>query len=324
MAENNVQKEELVEQQPIQPIPSQSIALASEFSVHAALQQWKDYQKLTSELLDANDYQGIGGKQFKKKSAWRKYMRAFNLTEVPEKSRIDVPERDGRFWPLYATAFCVVASPDGREGTGYHECNITEKCCSAALGEECDRDHKHCDSGCKGYKHWSHPGDITATAHTRAKNRAISDWVGAGEVSADEIRLDGNRSAGINKKSKPNMEKCPKCGKSDSVITNKFDGGLLCWEKKGGCGEKFGKTEKKNSGKVAKNKNDNGTNPISRVVSIIADWEVKFREAKKQDIFKSCVLEVIGNRQYFEVEEMKEATDLLNKIIQHRKAVEDH
>jgi hypothetical protein len=39
---------------------------------------------------------------------------------------------------------------------------------------------------CNGRLHFSHPGDVSATAFTRAKNRAISDLIGAGEISAEE------------------------------------------------------------------------------------------------------------------------------------------
>ena len=41
--------------------------------------------------------------------------------------------------------------------------------------------------------------DVRGTAHTRAKNRAISDLIGAGEVSAEEIdfsNTNGNGNGG--------------------------------------------------------------------------------------------------------------------------------
>ena len=43
--------------------------------------------------------------------------------------------------------------------------------------------------------HWGHPGDVAATALTRAKNRAISDLIGAGEVSAEEIEREQQPAA---------------------------------------------------------------------------------------------------------------------------------
>jgi hypothetical protein len=42
--------------------------------VDQAVEHWKTYQKLTNHLLDESDYQKIGDRKFKKKSAWRKYM----------------------------------------------------------------------------------------------------------------------------------------------------------------------------------------------------------------------------------------------------------
>ena len=57
--------------------------------VEGALTEWENYQELTRRLLDANDYQQIGDRRFKKKQAWRKYMRAFNIsTRVVDKEII--------------------------------------------------------------------------------------------------------------------------------------------------------------------------------------------------------------------------------------------
>ena len=42
-----------------------------------------------------------------------------------------------------------------------------------------------CASNERGFAHLEH--DVRSTAHTRAKNRAISDMIGAGEVSAEEV-----------------------------------------------------------------------------------------------------------------------------------------
>jgi hypothetical protein len=168
--------------------------------VGAVLEQWKQYQTLTKQLLVPDDYQKIGKKKFKKKSAWRKYSRAFGLSEVvpldpsgaPDLDKVvKVVERADDGFPLVSASFVIVEAPGGRQGTGYQEVHVLEKCCPARLGDTCRKaqwdSHYCCPKDCDGREHWSHPGDLPATAHTRAKNRAISDLIGAGEVSAEEM-----------------------------------------------------------------------------------------------------------------------------------------
>lgn len=165
-------------------------------SVNEALAEWKEYQDLTHQLLDDSDYQSIGKKKFKKKSAWRKYARAFNISDRVTYEEI-IREEDG--FPIYARIRVEARHTNGRTSEADHECHISERCCPAAHGLPCDKSswnsHSCCARGCVGRQHWSHPGDIPATATTRAKNRAISDLIGAGEVSAEE--MDGQRHAGV-------------------------------------------------------------------------------------------------------------------------------
>ena len=157
-------------------------------TVEEAVEQWSQYQALTKELLDATDYQDAGGgKRFKKKSAWRKYAKAFNLSDRITYEHI---ERDGRGMPIWARVRVEAAAPNGRTSEADHECHISERCCPMSFGEQCARRHTHCQQECSGRSHWSHPGDLVATATTRAKNRAISDLIGAGEVSAEEMAAE--------------------------------------------------------------------------------------------------------------------------------------
>lgn len=215
-----------------------------------AIEQWRNYQEITKQLLDDSDYlYGANGQSYKKKSAWRKYMRAFRLREVATK--IVVETRDDKGWPLIATAMTKVADVAGHEFTGYQECHLTERCCPAAYGETCTNSslkHQCCATNCSGRKHWSNPGDIPATAHTRSKNRAISDAIGAGEVSAEEINTTGNRSESYGNGNNPRYVKvpdCPSCKNKKAVITNKFGAeSWLCYKKKDGCGLKFNEADK--------------------------------------------------------------------------------
>lgn len=153
-----------------------------------AKRDWEAYIALVEALLLPEDYQKIGRKRFKKKSAWRKLGRAFRISDRIVDRTI---ERDSRGWPLFAAYTVEAEYPNGQVATGYHEAHLQERCCSAAWGRRCAKGswekHECCPPGCDGWQHWSHPGDISATAHTRAKNRAIADLIGAGEVSAEEM-----------------------------------------------------------------------------------------------------------------------------------------
>lgn len=136
-------------------------------NVEQALAEWEAYQTFTEKLLDDSDYQLIRGKKFKKKSAWRKYSRAFNITtEIRDK--LITKDEKGR---VQEAEFIVRATlPNGRYVESWGSCSRLE-----------------------GNK--SHPNhDIPATAQTRATNRAISDLIGAGEVTAEEMQSEMRRN----------------------------------------------------------------------------------------------------------------------------------
>lgn len=125
------------------------------------------YQELLPKLLDASDYQDAGrGKRFVKKSGWRKIARAFNLSVELVSSRVFRDEH-GEVQRAEVVARAIAPNGQVQDGDGY--CSIDE-----------DR-----FSGPKGNKS-KLENDLRATATTRAKNRAISDLVGMGEVSAEE------------------------------------------------------------------------------------------------------------------------------------------
>lgn len=143
-------------------------------NVEIAKKQWSAYQELCRGLLDKSDYQKIMVKEkdengqyvsvereFKKKTAWQKLARAFNVdTYIVEKefSR----SKTGRINEAY---YCVRATlPNGRTVESDALCSRVEK------GKSKVSDHT-----------------IIATAKTRATNRAISELIGAGEVSSDEM-----------------------------------------------------------------------------------------------------------------------------------------
>lgn len=124
--------------------------------------QWKTYEAVKAAILDESDYQIIRGKKFPKKSAFRKLAVFFGLNdEIIEKERVD--RDDSTFtWGYTVRA----TAPNGRYTTGVGLCDSREK----------------------QFAHVEH--DVKSTAHTRAKNRAISDMVAGGEVSAEEVEAE--------------------------------------------------------------------------------------------------------------------------------------
>lgn len=170
--------------------------------VDAAVAFWHNYQELTEKLLDASDYHIQGKTRFKKKSAWRKYATAFSIsTEILEEDL--TRDENGR---IVTAKYVVKATlPNGRSEEGVGICSIWDK------SHEHDKYNNYtgqlsCKGPCDGRKHYDKPEhDIPSTAHTRAKNRAISDLIGAGEVSAEEIDFTKGKTGGAKK-----VKKTPK------------------------------------------------------------------------------------------------------------------
>jgi len=146
-------------------------------NVDIAIKQWDAYQKLCKGLLNDNDYQEIIVKEkdedgnyvkvkrhFKKKSAWQKLSRAFNVdTHIVDR---DIERtKMGRVKEAY---YCVRATlPNGRSVESDALCSRSEK------GKDKVSDHT-----------------IMSTAKTRATNRAIAELIGAGEISAEEMSAE--------------------------------------------------------------------------------------------------------------------------------------
>ena len=169
-------KAELIESAPAQQ-ESGLVNVDNVPDVETALEQWNVYQKLCKGLLDETDYQEIEVKEkdengnyvkvkrhFKKKSAWQKMARAFNVDTT-------IVERDlqrtkmGRVREAY---YCVRATlPNGRSVESDALCSRSER------GKDKVSDHT-----------------IMSTAKTRATNRAIAELIGAGEVSSEEMTAE--------------------------------------------------------------------------------------------------------------------------------------
>ena len=124
-----------------------------------ARKQWDDFEALKTALLTTDDYQKIADKQYIKKSGFRKIAVYFGLSDrILEEEKI-TREDDSFYWRIKAQ----VEAPNGRTSIG------------VAI----------CDSRERKFSHLEH--DVYTIAHTRAKNRAISDMVAGGIVSAEEV-----------------------------------------------------------------------------------------------------------------------------------------
>lgn len=160
-------------------------------TLDAIAEAFKQYQAVCERILTADDYQEYEGKPRKKKSAWRKLATAFNVSTAVVEKEI---QRDAAS-NVISAFFTVRASVGNRETNGSGYCEVTERCCATRQGQKCHKatwkGHYCCPNGCDGRKHWSHCNhDVIATAETRAKNRAIADLIGCGEVSAEELTDD--------------------------------------------------------------------------------------------------------------------------------------
>ncbi len=151
-----------------------------------AVNAFNAYQDLAKKIMTPDDIQLIQGKEFKKKSFWRKCQRFFNLSlQLREEKRTE--NKDGSF--VYKFVFRAIAPNKAyMDGTGT------------------------CSSNEKGLLKTEH--NTRAIAETRAKNRAISDLVAFGEVSAEEINEEPETlvTATTSKENPANGNgKCPRC-----------------------------------------------------------------------------------------------------------------
>lgn len=174
MTEPEVLDAEIVPEVDHEPPVTTSVALAPRerrsevirpLDPDALVESFAAYQSLLPRLLNEGDYQAAeAGKKFVKKSGWRKIATAFDLDVQIIAEEV---ERDLTGRILRAKTTARATAPSGRvmDGDGY--CTIDEFTGRRASNPKLEN-------------------DLRGTAATRAKNRAISDLVGMGEVSAEE------------------------------------------------------------------------------------------------------------------------------------------
>jgi hypothetical protein len=150
------------------PVPAQPTQLLRPMATpEEAADMMAEYQRTVRAVLDPSDYQEAErGKKFVKKSGWRKIAKAYGLSV--EIISVEV-ERDEEGHATRATVVVRATAPNGQTQDGDGYCSIEEGRFSRSSGRQ------------------KLENDLRATATTRAKNRAISDLVGMGEVSAEEV-----------------------------------------------------------------------------------------------------------------------------------------
>lgn len=186
-----------VEERAISPIVSPEAAKAAMEAYQrlcaAVLIPWDKRKIENGVIVQESDYQRIpvrrrdGGrwiteyKDFPKKSAWRKLGKFYKISDeiVGEPKRVD--REDGSF--VYHYTVKAIA-PDGQYTIGIGSCDSKE------IPDERRREH-----------------DTESKAHTRAKNRAISDLIGFGQVSAEEMTGEPKYVESEQKEVKPKEEK---------------------------------------------------------------------------------------------------------------------
>lgn len=132
------------------------------------------YDAACNAIIGPNDEQKEGGRTFKKKSAWRKLARYFRIsTEIVG---VDRQSMDGIF---LATVRVRATAPWGQYAESVGACGTDEASGRRTIST----------------------ADAIATAETRATNRAISNLIAMGEVSAEERRetTDSNQPAAAKK-----------------------------------------------------------------------------------------------------------------------------
>ena len=168
----------------------QAMVRAAPGDVVVAFEEYRKIQQgLDAALPDC--LMEIQGKKFRKKNYWRAIATAFNLTvRLVSEERTEVGDDWG-----YLVVFTAMAG-NGRSTDGDGSCFASEK------------------KGAQGTVH-----NVRAHAHTRAYNRAVSNLVGFGEVSAEEMMQEKSqglatppRSTGGRKVTEPQRRRMYKLG----------------------------------------------------------------------------------------------------------------
>ena len=153
---------EIVERRVDTP-PTQLMTLVDDIDAIAGL--YEQFSRLKERIISKDDVHTAHGATYIKKSGWRKIATAFGISdELISTEREDLPGGGVRY-----TVMVRAFAPNGRQSVGVGMCDTEERTGKGGTKKVLQKTH-----------------DILTTAHTRAKNRAISDLLG-GDVSAEEM-----------------------------------------------------------------------------------------------------------------------------------------
>lgn len=169
-------------------------AIVTPAEVDAVLDMIKSFENFKSKVLTDNDFATIQGKPFVMKSGWSKYSLVCMVSTEVREERVE--ERNGH--RIYHFTYRAIHGPSER----YAE----------AVGSASEAERKD----------WNHPEhDVRTLAQTRACNRAISNLVGGGEISAEEMQTSNRtRQPRARRRNDPEKQHQIKLGSIDvNVIT---------------------------------------------------------------------------------------------------------
>ena len=167
--------------------------------IDEVVEVYSKFEEIKDKLLDEPDTTKIGQNIHVNKSGWRKIATAFNVSvEVAGDTNY---EEDGI---IHYKVQAVAVAPNGKRASGVGMCSSNESNFMDVVADgssdeaEAKKKADRPDDVLKVDGNWRQlkkPREVNqhnlyATAATRAKNRAISDLVGGGEVSAEELTAD--------------------------------------------------------------------------------------------------------------------------------------
>lgn len=185
--------------EPLPASPDENSLLKPVDNIDEVVEVYDAFEEIKEKLLTQSDTTSIGDGVHVNKSGWRKIATAFNVSieTVEDKTW----EEDGI---IHYKVIAKATAPNGKTATGVGMCSSNESNFLRFVAKsKFDRDaaeekSDNPDNLLKVDGSWrelKEPREVNqhnlfATAATRAKNRAISDLVGGGEVSAEELTAD--------------------------------------------------------------------------------------------------------------------------------------
>lgn len=152
------------EERGVQLFNSRSLVVLPIASAAEMMSAIRAYEDIKSSILLKRDTVRISGEDHVKKSGWLRIARAFGVSCFAVSSTY-VTDQDAHDWGYEVVVRAM--APNGAEMQGDGACWASEK------------------ASAQRTKH-----NVRAHAFTRATNRAISNLVGGGEVSAEELSAD--------------------------------------------------------------------------------------------------------------------------------------